>query len=208
MYFLINVNISDILKSIELDHVKKYDWLIKNIHQIKSSNYQTSYKTFWRLHGAGLSNEYCSTYFQFLNRHLQKPIEMKELIKSLYNGPVNSSGRKSLRFHLQQKCCALGREIRQHPLLDSLISSFYFFKPNRRLSFDKRVEELIKFYKFLKYEYNRILKNSLLQKSIETFRVRFKPLHFTDEKIIDSLIWAFTSYSFKGAVIDKNVVFC
>lgn len=205
MYFLINDNISDILKSIELDHVKKYDWLIKNIHQIKSSNYQTSYKTFWRLHGAGLSNEYCSTYFQFLNRHLQKPIEMKELIKSLYNEPVNSSGRKSLQFSFITKMLHMAD---QHlPIYDSLISSFYFFESNRRLSFDKRVEELIKFYKFLKYEYNRILKNSLLKKSIETFRVRFKPLHFTDEKIIDSLIWAFTSYSFKGAVIDKNVVF-
>ena len=205
MYSLINKNINDILKSIERDHVKKYDWLIENIHQIESSNYQTSYKTFWRLHGAGLSSEYCSTYFQFLKQHLQEPIKIKELIKSLFKEPVNSSGRKSLQFSFISKMLHMAD--RHLSIYDSLISSFHFFEPNRGLSFEERVDELISFYEFLNFEYNRILKNSLLQESIETFRERFKPIHFTDEKIIDSLIWAFTSYAFNGAVINKSVVF-
>lgn len=205
MYSLINENISDILKFIERDHVLKYDWLIENIHRIESPNYQTSYKTFWRLHGAGLSSEYCSIYFQFLKKHLKEPITIKKLLKSLFSKPVNSSGRKSLQFSFITKMLHMAD--RHLPIYDSLISSFFFFEPNRRLSFEERVDELTSFYEFLSFEYHRILKNSLLQESIETFRERFEPIHFTDEKIIDSLIWAFTSYGFNGAVINKNVVF-
>lgn len=205
MYTLINENINDILNSVENDHVKKYDWLVEHIHQIESQNYQTYYKTFWRLHGAGLSAEYCSIYFQLLKRHLEEPIPIEKLVSFLYSKPVNSSGRKSLQFSFITKMLHMANK--ELPIYDSLISSFYFFEPNRRLSFKKRVDELISFYQFLNFEYKRILKDSLLQKSIEAFRVRFKPNYFTNEKIIDSLIWAFTSYCFSGAVANKNVVF-
>jgi hypothetical protein len=205
MYSLINENIGGILTAMERDHVKKYDWLIENIHKIESSSYQTSYKTFWRLHGAGLSSDYCSIYFQLLKKHLEEPIAIEKLVRYLFNKPVNSSGKKSLQFSFITKMLHMAD--RQLPIYDSLISSFYFFEPNRSLSFEERVDELIFFYEFLNFEYRRILKDSLLQESITAFRERFNSKHFTDEKIIDSLIWAFTSYGFNGAVINKSIVF-
>ena len=194
MYSLINENISDVLKSMERDHVKKYDFLIDNIHSLESSSYQTSYKTFWRLHGAGLSSDYCSIYFQLLKKHLEQPIAIEKMAIILFNEPVNSSGRKSLQFAFITKLLHMAD--RKLPIYDSLISSFYFFEPNRNLSFEKRINELVHFYDFLIFEYNRIIQNRLLHESIIAFRDRFKPKNFTDEKIIDSLIWAFTSYGF------------
>jgi len=187
------------------DHVYKYDFLIENIHKIETSSYQTSYKTFWRLHGAGLSKAYCSIYFQLLRKHLEKPIAIEALVKSLYDKPVNSSGKKSLQFSFVTKMLHMADQ--KLPIYDSLISSFYFFEPNRRLSFQERIRELIIFYEFLNYEYKRIIENGLLQESIKAFRKSYNPKYFTDEKIIDSLIWAFISYGYNGAVIDKNIVF-
>jgi hypothetical protein len=49
----------------------------------------------------------------------------------------------------------------------------------------------VKFYEFLKKEYQRILESGVLSASIQAFRQRFEGKNHTDEKIIDSLIWKF-----------------
>jgi len=44
-----------------------------------------------------------------------------------------------------------------------------------------------------------VLQNNLLATAIQEFRVRLNPQHLTDEKIVDSLIWAFVGLVWKGA---------
>ncbi len=61
-------------------------------------------------------------------------------------------------------------------------------------------------YNFLLYEYNRILSSGILKSSILMFRNYFSiDEKYSDQKIIDSIIWGFISLSKRGAVIDQTI---
>jgi hypothetical protein len=49
------------------------------------------------------------------------------------------------------------------------------------------------------------MKQKLIGSSISAFRNHFNPIHFTDEKIIDSLIWGFVSLAKQGAIADGKI---
>lgn len=74
MYHLINNYIQQILHSIDPIHVTEYDWLVQNIHQVAEADYQRRYKNYWRLNGAGLSQNYCQVYFQYLQAGLDNNV--------------------------------------------------------------------------------------------------------------------------------------
>ncbi len=94
------------------------------------------------------------------------------------------------------------------PIYDSMISAFYFFtEPNQNKDLEDRISELSRFYEFLTDEYNRILELDLLAPSIRKFRLNFSPQSFTDQKIIDSLIWAFVSMQKNKGLSSKNIVY-
>ena len=93
------------------------------------------------------------------------------------------------------------------PIYDSLVSEFYFFEPNTRNNKKTRIEELLTFYNFLQTEYLRIQQEGLLKDSIHLFREHFSPKHFTDAKVIDSLLWAFINFMYDGALTKRKVVF-
>ena len=63
------------------------------------------------------------------------------------------------------------------------------------------------FHSFLAEEYARVLKGGLLNVAIQEFRLRLKPQHFTDEKIVDSLIWAFVALLRKGALPKGKIAY-
>jgi len=45
----------------------------------------------------------------------------------------------------------------------------------------------------------------LLAPAIRHFRIEFDPQHFTDEKVIDSLIWGYVSLLRNGGIINGHV---
>lgn len=192
-YDNINENIGHIIQSIKPIHVTEYDWLVQNINQVAEADYQKRYKNYWRLNGAGLSQNYCHAYFQ----HLQTGIDnnaphLNILAHELYQIPINTN-RKALQFAFCTKLChMLNREL---PIYDSRIRLFYnFIEPLRALPIIERISGYVQFHQFLINEYNRVLNEGLLMPSIQAFRHHFNPHHFTDKKIIDSLIWAFINY--------------
>lgn len=192
-YEEINDDINHILHAIGHGHVAQYDWLIQNIHQVAEAEYQRRYKTFWRLHGAGLSQNYCHAYFQHLQTGLDNNApHLNILAHELYQIPINTN-RKALQFSFCTKLChMLNREL---PIYDSRIRLFYnFIEPLRALPIIERINGYVQFHQFLINEYNRVLNEGLLMPSIQAFRQHFNPQHFTDKKIIDSLIWAFINY--------------
>jgi hypothetical protein len=66
---------------------------------------------------------------------------------------------------------------------------------------------LVAFHGFLTQEYARVLNGGLLASAIQEFRLRLNPQHFTDEKIVDSLIWAFVALLRKGALPKGQIVY-
>lgn len=193
LYEEINDNIDHILRTVGPTHVAQYDWLIQNIHQVTEPEYQRRYKAFWRLSGAGLSQTYCHAYFQFLQAGLNNNVlHLNNLAHELYEIPINTN-RQALQFSFCTKLChMLNREM---PIYDSRIRTFYnFVEPLRRLPVGQRIAGYVQFHQFLINEYNRVLNEGLLAPSIQAFRQHLGPQHFTDIKVIDSLIWAFINY--------------
>jgi len=52
-----------------------------------------------------------------------------------------------------------------------------------------------------------VLNGGLLATAIQEFRLKLNPQHFTDEKIVDSLIWAFVGLLRKGALPKGQIVY-
>jgi hypothetical protein len=185
----INDNIDHLLSAISPNHVAHYDWLVQNIHQVAEHEYQKRYKTFWRLNGAGLSQNYCHAYFQYLQAGLDNnACHLDTLAYELYQIPINTN-RQALQFSFCTKLChMLNRDL---PIYDSQISKFYnFITPNRSLPVQQRITRFAEIHQDLVAKYNQIMHNGFLAESIQAFRQRFNPQHFTDIKVIDSLIWA------------------
>ncbi len=187
IYDQINKNISNVIQGIPSAHVSDYDYLIENLNNSANAGYQSRYKTYWRLHGAGLSQDYCDIYFQYLQNAVLNPLPLKTLVTELYQVPC-SPNRKAIQFSFCTKLCHMID--RKLPIYDSKIAEFYNFKrPDSQISAERRINMYIRFYEFLKAEYQKVLDSKILDESIKSFRVSFQPKNFTDIKIIDSLIW-------------------
>lgn len=82
------------------------------------------------------------------------------------------------------------------PIYDSLIAAFYSFQePKNKQPLVTRIAVYTAFLDFLSQEYRRVLANNLLDASIQAFRNHFTPQQFTDEKVIDSLLWAYVAHT-------------
>jgi hypothetical protein len=206
MYHLIETNAQTIIASIARQHVTEYDWLRQNIRDCDTLEYQTRYKAFWRLGAARLSPRFCKVYFAALLAALTNKPEVGALSEKLRATPTHQNGRKSLQFSFTTKLVHMVEP--NTPIYDSLIASFYFYQePTVRLPLAARVEDLVEFHKFLGREYQRILQKKLLAKAIRGFRQQFSPRHFTDEKIIDSLLWAFVSLLKRGGLTNGQITY-
>jgi hypothetical protein len=101
----------------------------------------------------------------------------------------------------------------QHlPIYSSEVAAFYFFvepeiNPKDPNDLQRRISVFVTFHDFLKQEYARVLQNNLLTTAIQEFRLRLNPQLFTDEKIVDSLIWAFVAFLWNGALPNGQIIY-
>ncbi len=94
------------------------------------------------------------------------------------------------------------------PVFDSQIAGFYFFQEaTTGLNLQERINGFVAFHDFLVQEYPRVLKSGLLAKAILEYRRKLNPQHVSDEKIVDSLIWAFVGLLRKGAIRKGQVAY-
>lgn len=205
MYNLIEAHRSLILSRIQPAHVSEYDWLISNLGNCGASGYQSRYCKYWRLNGAGLSQSFKASYFALLGNAPSRAMSAQSIASQLHATPSSKKGQ-SLQFSFATK---LRHMLHQNePIYDSMVASFYFYQvPKSSLPIQVRLQSLAAFLGFLHNEYARVLANGLLSHSIADFRAQFNPLTFTDEKIIDSLIWAFVAELLNGGVAGGRIVY-
>jgi len=205
MYTAINQNIERIIASVDrkLD-IDTYLDLLRRFGRVdvaQDPKFQSAYKIYWGLTTARLSKAFCAAYFELMEGLKGKPAPyIREVVLHLYQISTHKSGKKSLQFSFASK---LIHTIQPHrPIYDSMVVSFYRFKvPNPTKSFDARLRSLLSSYDFLCTEYENVLRDGLLQQSITRFRHEFSvPDEYTDEKIIDTLIWRITNLRKKGAL--------
>lgn len=206
MYSLIEAHAQSIVGSIPVAHVRDYDWLVENIDRTGESEYQSKYRAYWAMNTARLSPSYYQEYFGRLAKATDSMPTLGSLVASLYKVPTHRNERQSLQFSFATKLIHMKN--RRMPIYDSQIAAFYFFRePARTLSLENRIGQLENFHVFLRSEYARILANDLLAASIAAFRTALLPVYFTEEKVIDSLIWAFVSRLRNGATRDASVIY-
>ncbi|MGD1069673.1 MAG: hypothetical protein ABSB15_05990 [Bryobacteraceae bacterium] len=192
--------------SLERDFIFDYDWIIKNLQLVETPQYQGRYRKYWAMNAARLSAPWCDAYFGELRSALDCPTSLGDLVDRLYGMPTHGNGRRSLQFSFATKL--LHTADRRTPIYDSFVASFYFFQPlDGDRALQDRIDHLLSFQNFLSAEYKRILENGFLASSIQAFRSKFNPQHFTDVKIVDLLIWAWAKVLNQGGLIERRIVF-
>jgi len=212
MYNLINQNIDLILAAVDryLD-IDTYLSLMRRFNQgdiRHDALFHLDYRRYWRLNAARLSEGFCLAYFDLMEGlRTNHNMDTKAVARHLYQLPTHESGRQSLQFSFASK---LIHTLDPHkPIYDSMISDFFFFSPpdpNKELDF--RLRSLSTFYAFLCNEYHRILEHDLLEPSILRFRqIPGVDDTYTNEKIIDTLIWRFVTLLRNGALLDARIMY-
>lgn len=203
MYDLIIANLATVLQTIPAKFVRDYVSLIQNVAQVASPYYQTQYADYWVMQYP--DQAYRKVYFQVLEKALQTPLKppsLSDLATTLYRTPANKKGQSN-QFSFATKLLHM---IDHHsPLYDSNVAAFYFFRvPNDA---QKRNAAYLGFHAFLCTEYARILQNGLLTQAMQSFRQRFaqEERHFTDERVIDVLIWAYAGLLRRGALVNGRI---
>jgi hypothetical protein len=206
MYDLINQFADMLVKTIQPAHVTNYEWLLQNSGEVGTLDYQKRYRRFWAMNATRLSPDFYATYFNTLVAAISRPMTLCRVAQTLHAASARQNGQKSLQFSFATKLLHMTNQ--RSPIYDSQVAAFYFFQePSAGAALQERIESLMAFHSFLALEYARVLKVGLLATAIQEFRLRLKPQHFTDEKIVDSLIWAFVALLRKGALPKGQITY-
>ena len=154
---------------------------------------------------ARLCDEFYNAYFELLDRLRREPLDnvgVENVTRELLNVPAQNNGRRMLHFSFASKMVHMLCPDR--PIYDNKVKRFYFLPEHGSGEVNNRLRGLINSYEFLVGEYQRILTQGLLAPAIEGFRERFQ-VPFSDQKVIDTLIWTFVKFLQDGAVRDGVV---
>ena len=206
MYSLINQFAETVVGAIPPNHVADYEWLLQNTAHLTTSDYQRKYRLYWAMNVAQLSPPFYSAYFGALDAALKQTTTLSDVTRILYDASARRDGRQSLQFSFATKLLHMANPVL--PICDSQIAGFYFFQETTTsLNLQQRINGFVAFHDFLVQEYARVLESGLLAEAIQEYRRQLNPQHVTDEKIVDSLIWAFVGLLRKGALPKGQVAY-
>jgi hypothetical protein len=182
LYEEINDTAQAVVRSIPEGHVTDYEWLLEHIELAGQGGYQRRFRHYWRMNAARLGRGFYEVYFAKLAEARAREIELGQLMRDLR---VPAKGRLQCSFATKLLHC-VNPEL---PIYDSLVAGFYGFEPTANGLPEEKLRRLLTFYAFLKSEQVRVLEGGLLRPAMEAFRERFRPVRFTEQKVVDSLIW-------------------
>lgn len=201
MYKLINDNAEAILEEADKPkgEFKKYikDYLGTLAIDLLSKDaekYKSNYKNFYKLIYYSSDSPFIGDYFRILQEG--NFVKIEELIEKF------EKSTDSIQLSFATK---LLHSIDPHsPIYDQFIAAFYLLPDwGNKKEIEDKVFICGEIYRFLKEEYERIIKNKLLSKAIRKFRIKInqidltneekaKAKNITNEKIIDFYIWQFS----------------
>jgi hypothetical protein len=213
MYQLINAHAEELIETVAPDYdIHPYVWLLQSLRNVDVSQnreFQRKYCSYWAVNGAGLGQVFRSYYFGLLEqtKHSSACPTVETIARALHKIPVNVTEKKSLQFSFASKLAHMVNP--RLPVYDRMVETFYFLPRSYSGTPDNKLLNLMCSYHFLVGEYERVLRERLLETAIHTFRQRFSmSAVYSDEKIIDTLIWKFIPFLERGAVRGGSVVYC
>ncbi|QDA57030.1 hypothetical protein [Thermomonas aquatica] len=188
-------------------HVSKYIEIRRGYEdESQADDFQKKYRKFFSMNQARLPEPFLERYFEILARcHATRTVDLFGTLQDLHKIPINKRGDTRLHFSFVTKL--VHTAVPTTPIYDSRVAFFYFMKPVDG-SAAQRIHEYKVRYQFLQEEYARILEYDLLSNLIAEFRSRFdEEKQISSAKVIDALIWRFTSLLRDGALENRRVIF-
>ena len=170
------------------DYLELCKRMQSDVNATSDMQFQRRYRNYWRMNVARLGEGFYKRYFELLAECQQsRSIDIPRLAKELRA----TTKKRSLQFSFATKLAHMVDP--RIPVYDSFVAAFYFYEPPAG-SFGKRLKELMKFHDFLRGEYERVIREGLLNQAIRKFRDRYPPCDsLCNERIIDWLIWSCVS---------------
>jgi hypothetical protein len=212
MYAIINQNIQQVLAGINENAViDPYVWMIEmlqdeNFRAAENGEFQNIYAQYWKLNGAGLGPDFRAQYFAYLDFLRAHPDQatINNVAQHLYGIPANAAGQHRLHFSFASKLIHMLNT--GLPIYDSTVRVFYFLPETNNQDYEMRLANLMESYDFLCEEYARIIDHGLMEHSITAFRKRFELEElYTDQKIVEKIIWKFVSFLTGGAIRERAI---
>ncbi len=176
----------------------------------RRERYQREFRHYWAMNVARLSDSFYERYFSILEDGLGGTgpalIGPDAVARELYDAAGDYERRK-LQFSFATKLVHMVD--RRKPVYDSYVVKFYFLDEIAAgAEFEAKLAQRMTFYKFLEREHRRVLEGGLFADLVQQFRTRhaYSSDVFTDEKIVDTLIWQFAAWV-RNAVIDGRVAY-
>jgi hypothetical protein len=204
MYATINAHLASILTRFDAHYVPEYDYLTSHSHDFAEPDYQRRFAAYWQFRG--VSQMWRTFYFAQMAPLAGGALpDLAGLLHALHAQPCTSNDRHALHFSFATKLLHVLHPTR--PIYDSRIHQFYGLPPfDPWLPVPEGIQTRIQVYAFLQAEYDRVHANHLLDPAIAAFRAHFAVPEWTNQKIIDSLIWAFIGLCRQGAVVHQQVL--
>jgi len=160
----------------------------------RNTVFKKTYVKFFGMGQSRLISDYYDRYFSLLEENkANRKVSLSWILNSLHSVSKTSKGRQTLQFSFATKMVHIIND--DEPIYDSRIKLFFkMTEPPAEIEFNKRVEAYLDIQMSIKIEYDRIIKNKLLEPSIGYFRkVNENRSDHSDIKVIDWLIWQFVS---------------
>ncbi|NVN80951.1 MULTISPECIES: hypothetical protein [unclassified Vibrio] len=193
MYRPIRNEIESVLQEIGQDHVNDYDYLMTSLNFINVAEdieYQKKYRNFWVMRYISPESEFNKKYFEYLEKNKNNSaLSFAEACDHFDGVTTDKAGEKSsFQFSFITKLMHMIDGI--FPIYDSKVRDFYFI-PENSAAYDEKKKASIALVDYLRYEQKEANLSNEISESICYFRKKFSPSDFSDQKILDSLIWGY-----------------
>jgi len=210
MYELINCQVTRLLETVDRrSDLDPYIWMLRELRNLDVSRhqeFQQKYCSYWALNGAGLGQRFRGAYFSLLEQSKCSPgrLSIEDITRTLYEIPINAKEAKALQFSFASKLAHMIDP--SLPVYDRMVETFYFLPRSYSGTPERKLTNLLRSHRFLVAEFDRILKEGLLSPAVSEARRRFQlPADYSDQKIIDTLIWKFVPFLEKGGIRDGSI---
>ncbi len=105
MYDLINHFAQTVVSTIPPEHVTDYEWLLQNVGQASTLDYQKRYRRFWAMNAAQLSSAFYATYFNTLVAAMSQPRRSAASPRPCTQRPPARTVRRAFSSHSPRNSC-------------------------------------------------------------------------------------------------------
>ena len=190
----IEENAETIVGDIGQEAVSVYAFLASEFSRatiVDNRVFQFTYRSFYRLDNAGLTQQFKAKYFRLLEdgRNSQAP-NLELLTRELY-AYANLKGQRSLQFSFVTKLANTVN--REYPIYDAEVARVFGFRaPYHYKPFDVRLSEYLGFYRSVQEQYAEILRDGSLTRARALFHQMYdSDSHVVPEiKVLDFIFWS------------------